>query len=42
MTVIDGIAAERQRQIDAEGFDAAHDDEHTDGELANAAACPEP
>lgn len=33
------IAAERQRQIEAEGYDAAHDDEHGNGELAMAAAC---
>ena len=31
------IAAERQRQITSEGWDAAHDDEHNAGELANAA-----
>ncbi len=31
------IAAERQRQISAEGYDAAHDDEHDTGELALAA-----
>lgn len=33
MTVIDEIAAERRRQIDNEGYDAAHDDGHP-GELA--------
>ena len=33
------IAAERQRQIAKEGWDFSHDDEHTDGELAQAAAC---
>jgi PRTRC genetic system protein C len=33
------IAAERQRQIDAEGWDAAHDDQHRDGGMAIAAAC---
>jgi hypothetical protein len=33
------IAAERQRQIDAEGWDAAHDDQHRRGELAAAARC---
>lgn len=30
---------ERQRQIDAEGFTSVHDDQHTNGELAKAAAC---
>lgn len=33
------IAAERTRQINREGFDASHDDEHDNGELALAAAC---
>jgi len=33
----DLIAAERQRQIDAEGYDPAHDDAHTNGELGEAA-----
>jgi hypothetical protein len=33
------IAAERARQIGAEGYDAEHDDEHDDGSLAMAAAC---
>jgi hypothetical protein len=33
------IAAERQRQIDAEGWTPEHDDTHADGELACAAAC---
>lgn len=32
------IAAERQRQIDAEGWTAGHDDEHTGDELTLAAA----
>jgi transcriptional regulator with XRE-family HTH domain len=32
------IAAERRRQVEAEGYDAAHDDEHGGGELAQAAA----
>lgn len=39
MTVIEEIAAERKRQIEAEGWNAAHDDEHRRGELARAAAC---
>lgn len=33
------IAKERQRQTSQEGWTSEHDDEHTDGELANAAAC---
>jgi hypothetical protein len=33
------IAAERRRQVDVEGWDAAHDDEHLSGDLAAAAAC---
>lgn len=33
------IAAERQRQIEKEGWDVSHDDAHTDGSLADAAAC---
>lgn len=44
-TVIDEIAAERQRQINAERWTPVHDDTHTDGSLARAAACyalPEP
>lgn len=39
------IARERERQIDKEGYDPSHDDEHVTGELAYAAACyasPEP
>lgn len=39
MTVIDEIAAERKRQIEVEGFDAKHDDEHFRGEIAAAAGC---
>jgi hypothetical protein len=31
------ISAERRRQIDAEGYDAAHDDEHENAELVAAA-----
>lgn len=34
---LDDVLAERQRQIGA-GYDAAHDDEHVDGEIARAAA----
>jgi hypothetical protein len=33
------IAEERERQITREGWDEEHDDEHTDNELAVAAAC---
>lgn len=38
---IDLIAAERQRQVTEEGYDAAHDDDrygHSGGEIAQAAA----
>lgn len=38
-SVIEEIAAERQRQIDGEGWTTEHDDEHSRGEMANAAAC---
>lgn len=31
------IAAERDRQIDVEGWTADHDDEHSDGDMARAA-----
>jgi hypothetical protein len=34
-----GVLGERLRQVRAEGFDDAHDDEHDCGELARAAAC---
>lgn len=33
------IAAERERQIQEEGWDAEHDDEHPEGNLSAAAAC---
>lgn len=33
------IAAERRRQVDVEGWDAAHDDLHAPGDLAAAGAC---
>lgn len=36
---IDEIAAERRRQIDAEGWTAEHDDLHTSGKMVRAAAC---
>lgn len=37
MTGAELIAAERQRGIDQEGFDAAHDDRHGRGQLTLAA-----
>ncbi len=33
------VLAERQRQVEKEGWTPGHDDEHTDGSLAFAAAC---
>ena len=33
------IAAERKRQMEAEGWTSEHDDQHTLGELAAAGAC---
>lgn len=39
LAVIDMIAAERIRQVETEGFTAAHDDAHADGVLARAGAC---
>lgn len=36
---ISDIAAERQRQVGVEGWTPEHDDEHGNGELAQAAAC---
>lgn len=38
-TGIEFIAAERQRQIDKEGYSSGHDDEHDEGEISIAAAC---
>lgn len=38
MTGIQLIAAERQRQIEVEGFTPQHDEQHVNGELADAAA----
>lgn len=38
MSVIDEVACERKRQVEQEGFTAEHDDEHVNGELAEAAA----
>lgn len=34
----DDVLAERQRQVEAEGWTAEHDDKHSDGEMARAAA----
>jgi hypothetical protein len=39
VSALEDIAAERSRQINAEGWTPEHDDEHIDGELATAAAC---
>ena len=33
------IARERRRQVSVEGWTAEHDDEHKNGEMADAAAC---
>lgn len=38
-TALDDIAAERARQISAEGWTPEHDDEHNDASMARAAAC---
>lgn len=38
MGVYEDIMQERWRQM-TKGFDTAHDDEHTDGQIAAAAAC---
>lgn len=37
-SVLDEIIAERRRQIEVEGYDEMHDDEHRPGEIASAAA----
>lgn len=37
-TALEDIAAERKRQIEEEGWDARHDDDHDLGEMAMAAA----
>lgn len=39
MNGVEMIEAERQRQLDEEGFTNEHDDQHTAGELAIVAAC---
>lgn len=35
---LEDIAAERQRQMEVEGWTPAHDDEHSAGEMAHAGA----
>ena len=37
--IIDEIETERRRQIETEGWSTDHDDTHSSGELAYAAAC---
>ncbi|WP_370193275.1 MULTISPECIES: hypothetical protein [Aurantimonas] len=39
MNGIESIAAERQRQVEQEGWTAEHDDRNEPGDLARAAAC---
>lgn len=39
MTAIDDVIAERERQKAVEGWTPEHDDTHSDGEMAKAAAC---
>ncbi|MEM7069834.1 MAG: hypothetical protein AAF478_13230 [Pseudomonadota bacterium] len=36
---LEDIAAERQRQLEKEGWTLEHDDTHINGEMATAAAC---
>lgn len=38
MNGVERIAAERERQVSAEGWSLEHDDQHVDGALAHAAA----
>lgn len=38
MSVIEEIASERRRQIEAEGWTPEHDDQHHEGSMARAAA----
>ena len=38
MDVLAEIAAERRRQTEVEGWSPEHDDEHTDGSMADVAA----
>src|SRR5208282_2247295 len=39
MSGVERIAAERKRQMEVEGWTFAHDDLHSDGEIALAAIC---
>lgn len=39
MNGVERIAAERQRQVDVEGWTPEHDGEHDDGSLTSAARC---
>ena len=39
LTGVERIAAERKRQIEEEGFDAAHDVQHANGSMSAAAVC---
>ena len=39
LKIIDEIREERVRQIEKEGWTLEHDDSHTEGEMALAAAC---
>lgn len=39
MSAIEEVIAERERQKSVEGWTPEHDDIHTDGEMASAAAC---
>ena len=39
MTGVELIAAERQRQIDVEGWTPEHDDTHSSGQMLAAANC---
>lgn len=39
MTGAERISAERRRQVEQEGFDAAHDTQHSPHELKRAAMC---
>ncbi len=38
MTGVELIAAERKKQVEVNGYDAAHDDTHVDQEMAATAA----
>jgi len=38
-SAIDDVLAERQRQIEVEGWTEAHDDDHYPGDMAMAGAC---